>query len=300
MLTAEQINFYEQHGYLRIPEVFTSEETGRLGEELDQLIGEWSAPDRGWTGAWRKEYMAEDVEKLSKLVALHDLQFYSAAWCRAISHPRLAEALSELLGPVVEFHHSTMHVKPPETGMPFPLHQDWAFYPHQDQRYVDVLVHLDDTSHVNGEIRFLDGSHKRGVLDHVIHTEEGPVTPYLPTDLYRVEDTVPVPAKRGDVVCFNLCTVHGSYINQTSRPRRMVRLGYRHPDNRQIDGQSMERPGLIVHGLRPRASGRSPFPDPYEGDVRSGLKDTPELRGKEGRSQARADNPATQPPPVSE
>lgn len=104
--------------------------------------------------------MDAETEKKSKLVAMHDLHFYSAAWCRAVTNPKLTEAMSDLLGPDVELHHSTMHVKPPETGHPFPMHQDWAFYQHRDGRYVDVLVHLDDTQHENGEIRFLDGSHK--------------------------------------------------------------------------------------------------------------------------------------------
>jgi hypothetical protein len=27
------------------------------------------------------------------------------------------------------------------------MHQDWAFYKHDDDRFVDVLVHLDDTCH---------------------------------------------------------------------------------------------------------------------------------------------------------
>ena len=71
-------------------------------------------------------------------------------------------------GGPVELHHSTLHVKPPETGHPFPMHQDWAFYKHVDGRYVDVLVHLDDTRHENGEIRFLAGSHKQGALEHAL------------------------------------------------------------------------------------------------------------------------------------
>lgn len=118
-----------------------------------------------------------------------------------------------------------MHVKPPETGQPFPLHQDWPFYPHSDGRYVDVLVHLDDTGHENGEIRFLDGSHKLGVLEHITETSEGPCTPYLPFHDYRLEDTTSVSAQAGDVVCFNICTIHGSYLNTTDAPRRLVVFG---------------------------------------------------------------------------
>ena len=77
-----------------------------------------------------------------------------AAWMRAVTNPRLVGAMVDLLGEDVELHHSTMHVKPPSTGHPFPVHQDNAFYGHSDNRYVDCLVHLDDTCHENGEIRF--------------------------------------------------------------------------------------------------------------------------------------------------
>ena len=148
-----------------------------------------------------------------------------------------------------------MHVKPPGTGHPFPMHQDWAFYQHADGRYIDVLVHLDDTCHENGEIRFLDGSHKKGALEHITQTPEGPCTPHLPTDKYRLDDTIAVPSKRGDVVCFNIHTIHGSHINVTDLPRRLVRVGYRNPDNVQTGGQSQGRPGLIVRGYRERKDG---------------------------------------------
>jgi phytanoyl-CoA hydroxylase len=161
----------------------------------------------------------------------------------------------------VEFHHSTMHVKPPERGAPFPMHQDHPFYPHQDDRYVDVLVHLDDTGPDNGEIRFLPGSHRQGPLVHVTAGSDGtPCTPHFPPSEYRLEDTVPVPARRGDVVCFNINTIHGSYLNRTASPRRLVRMGFRHPANRQLSGQSMGRPGVMVRGVRERRAGDAVLP----------------------------------------
>ena len=101
--------------------------------------------------------MNPEVEKQSKLTAMHDLHLYSAAWSRAVTNPRLASALAALIGPNVELHHTTMHIKPPQTGHPFPMHQDHPFYAHENGRFIDVLVHLDDTSHENGEIRFLKG-----------------------------------------------------------------------------------------------------------------------------------------------
>lgn len=255
----DQAAFFAESGYLHVPQVFGEEETDQLADDLDRLIQDWSF-EAAWIGPWREAYLDAELAKSIKLSALHDLQLYSAAWARAVVNPRLAEVLSALLGGEVEFHHTTMHVKPPEQGAPFPMHQDHPFYPHADARYVDVLLHLDDTFHENGEIRFLVGSHKQGPLQHIVEGPNGePSQPYLPPDRYRLEDANPVPAKRGDVVCFSINTVHGSYMNVTDRPRRLVRMGYRHPDNRQLAGQSLGRPGVIVSGMRERRAGDEPL-----------------------------------------
>jgi phytanoyl-CoA hydroxylase len=257
MLSAEQVAFYNEHGYLRIEQMFTPDEMDALDRDMERLVAEWAQTSPGWSGPWRRAYMDEATEKASKLTAMHDLYFYSQAWMQAVTNPRLTEAVGDILGPNVELHHSTMHIKPPSTGHPFPMHQDNPFYAHSDGRYVDVLVHLDDTCHENGEIRFLDGSHKQGALEHITKLEDGTgCTPHLPTDQYRLEDTVAVPAKRGDVVFFSIHTIHGSYINQTDRARRMVRVGYRDPQNNQVAGQSHRRPGLMVRGYRDRQDGQ--------------------------------------------
>jgi hypothetical protein len=261
-LTAEQVAFYKEHGWLRIPQVFSAEETRELSDHLNWLIETWAVRDQGWTGPWRKALMDEKTEKKSQLIALHDLQYYSDAWARAVTKRSLAGAMADLLdGGPVELHHSRLHVKPPEAGHPFPMHQDWAFYKHADDRYCDVLVHLDDTRHENGEIRFLDGSHKLGALEHVVkdpETGKG-CTPHLPTSQYNLTDTVAVPARAGDVVVFNIFTIHGSHINTTDRQRRLVRVGFKHPENLQTDGQSKGRPSWMVWGRRQRQDGQVPF-----------------------------------------
>ncbi len=259
MLTDTQRQFYNEQGYLHIPQVFAAEEMDQMETHLEVLLKDWAQTDMGWTGPWRDAYMDAATAEKSKLTHLHDLHFYSEAWSRAMVSPRLVGALGELLGPNVELHHTTLHMKPPQTGHPFPLHQDNPFYEHQDDRYIDVLVHLDDTCHENGEIRFLPGSHKGGYLSHVTQTPDGACTPHLPTDEYRLEDTVAVPAKRGDVVFFNILTVHGSHINQTDKVRRLVRCGFRNPENTQISGQSGGRPGIMVRGIRPQRAGQLPF-----------------------------------------
>lgn len=259
MLTQEQIDFYKENGFLHVPQVFNKAEIDELSDEMDRLVADWAFTSPGWTGPWRQAYMDPETEKKSKLTAMHDLHFYSAPWSRALLNPNLTGVIADLIGPNVELHHSTMHIKPPQAGHPFPMHQDNPFYQHTDGRYVDVLVHLDDTCHANGEIRFLAGSHKLGGLTHITQTEAGPCSPHLPTDVYKLEETVPVPAKRGDIVLFNIYTIHGSYINTTKQPRRLVRVGYRDPQNVQVAGQSLGRSSLMARGYRDRREGQQLF-----------------------------------------
>lgn len=260
MLTTTQSQSFWEKGYLHIPQVFSGSEVDELSDEMNRLMHEWAVEDQGWTGDWRQAYMDPATERKSKLIAMHDLWLYSSAWLRAVTNPRLIASLTDLMGPDVELHHSSMHVKPPETGHPFPMHQDNPFYEHVDERYVDVLVHLDDTCHENGEIRCVEGSHKQGALPHVLMKPNGTAcTPHLPTDLYKLEQGTPIPARRGDVVCFNIFTIHGSHINQTNQHRRLVRVGYRHPENRQTAGQSLGRPSMMVAGQRRRRMGEALF-----------------------------------------
>ncbi|MEQ8716389.1 MAG: phytanoyl-CoA dioxygenase family protein [Acidimicrobiales bacterium] len=280
VLSDAEARFYHEHGYVLIPNVYSDDQIEQMREGLMDLIARWAWNDEGWTGPWRKVYMDEETEKLSKLIYLHDLDLYSGAWMQAATNDRLCDALVDLLGPNVEHHHQAMHVKPPQTGMPFPVHQDWPFYPHTDDRHLLALVHLDDTNDENGCFRFLDGSHKLGALRHIVTEPDGtPCSPHLPTDAYKLEDTTPVHAKAGDVIVFNTNTIHGSNINTTNAYRRVVRIGYRTPDNEQTAGIyyqnnwggvgiARERPNFMVRGQRPRVAGEEPFPTPgVEDDV---------------------------------
>ena len=81
----------------------------------------------------------------------------------------------------------------------------------------------------------------------------------LPTDGWELDDTVPVPAKRGEVVIFHYHAIHGSWINQADSVRRMARIGYCDPENLKFEGQSKGRPSLMVRGRRPRAQGQTVY-----------------------------------------
>ncbi|MBI3920406.1 MAG: phytanoyl-CoA dioxygenase family protein [Armatimonadetes bacterium] len=251
-LSQEQIEFFNENSYLRLEKVFSSVEVQALDDELSFIMDNFAITNQGWTGPWRKVYLQdEDADRKAQLTHIHELHHYSQAWTRAAMNRNLVEALADLIGPEVELHHSTLHAKTGGGGMPFPMHQDYPFYPHENGQYLDAIVHVDTTDENNGCLKFLAGSHKLGPLEHITQNS----SPHLPTERYRIQDAVSCPAASGDVVLFSIHTIHGSAVNHSPLIRRVVRLGFRNPRNRQVGGQAMGRPGIMVNGLRPAVEG---------------------------------------------
>ena len=257
-LTQPEIDHYREHGWLRIEGVFEGEELDALDRDLDWLIETWAVTARGWRGPWRQEYMDAETEEATRLVAMHDVHLYSQAWARgdalqtARRRARGPARAGRRAPPLDAAREAARH------GAPLPDAPGRAVLP---ARRRPLRRHARSTSttrsDANGCIRFLDGSHRLGPLEHI--TLDGASEPHLPTDVYRLDDSVPVPARRGDVVAFHPYTIHGSRLNTTDRMRRLVRVGFRHPDNRQLSGQSVRRPGQMLRGRRPRAEGAHPF-----------------------------------------
>ena len=50
MLSQEQIDFFHEKGFLRIPQVYSEEEINEMSDSLDQLIEDWALTSPGWSG----------------------------------------------------------------------------------------------------------------------------------------------------------------------------------------------------------------------------------------------------------
>lgn len=214
---------YHARGFLHVPGVFAAV-LPELSADADRLLE--TAKVDGWAGDWRAPSDRDATRLLTRVLQPKD----SIAWDLALRDLTLLRGVGALLGTDAPVRAEAMLIaKPPEQGQPFPMHQDAAYYPHQDGRYVVVTVVLDAVTADNGGIRFLPGSQTRGLLPHVSDRKK-----YLPAERYRFEDTEVVAAQPGDVICASIYTVHTSAPNRSSQIRRNMRVGYRHPDNLRL------------------------------------------------------------------
>ncbi|MGI8429833.1 MAG: phytanoyl-CoA dioxygenase family protein [Solirubrobacteraceae bacterium] len=247
MLTKEQLDFYNENGYVLVEGLITKEEAARLREECRQLAERLAVHD-SMDATWGSAKAAVAEAKDTKILHCHNVQFYSAALCKLLTDDRLTEAAAEIIGsPNVQLHHDKMFIKPPEKGSPFPMHQDQPYFPHDNDTMIAAIIHFDDAPIEKGCVRVVPGSHKLGALEH---NPEGGW--HLPFDQYPIESAVPCPAKAGDALFFSYLTIHGSGINTSSEARTTLLIQVRDPtDPPSVKTHESRGQGMMLRGIDP-------------------------------------------------
>jgi hypothetical protein len=232
-LTPEQIACWKEKSYVLAPGVFSPEECAYLREESHALIRrllDVGAPGTRFEG-WGSAAKVTDLPR--ELLHCHNVQFHSAAFARLIVDPRFTDRVADLIGPNVQLHHTKLFIKPPEKGAPFPMHQDYPYFPHEKDTMMAAIIHFDDAPLEKGCVRVVPGSRKLGPLEHL---HEG--GHHLPVEQFPVAEATPVPAKAGDVLFFTYLTIHGSGVNTSSEARTTLLVQMRDPS---------DRPTILAH-----------------------------------------------------
>jgi phytanoyl-CoA hydroxylase len=249
MLTSEQCAFYQENGYLLVEGLFSPTEAGVFRRECHALAERLSA-NASLESTWQSAKGAASQGKNTMLLGCHNVQFYAAAFSRLIVDDRLTGVAADIIGsPNVQLHHTKMFIKPPEKGSPFPLHQDYPFFPHKRDSMIAAICHFDDAPIEKGCVSVVPGSQKLGPLEH------DPAGSYhLPLDRYPLESAVPCPAKAGDVLFFSYLTIHGSGVNVSNEARTTVLIQMRDPlDPPTVKAHESRGQGMMLRGFDPVA-----------------------------------------------
>lgn len=132
-----------------------------------------------------------------------------------------------LSGPVVPKNMQYFN-KPPGSSQPTPPHQDGFYFMLDPCEAVTMWLALDDVDEENGCVRYVGGSHKRGMRGHARTTTLGfsqGISDY-PSDEDRKHE-VAIPARPGDLLVHHAMTIHRADANQSpNRSRRALGFIY--------------------------------------------------------------------------
>jgi hypothetical protein len=203
-LSQAQIDQYRRDGFVSPVPVLDADEVRALRADLESWETQQGHP--------------LDFPEKSKSYLLY-------GWADAlVHHPKVLDAVEDLIGPDILVYHSTMWSKEPHTPAYVRWHQDGAYFFLDPLEHVTAWVALSEASELAGCMRVLPGTHRLPMIahddkpgaDNMIKRGQGI------SERFDGETGVSMPLKAGELSLHHTALVHCSPGNDGSDRR----LGY--------------------------------------------------------------------------
>jgi hypothetical protein len=219
-LSTEQVEFFNENGYLKGIPILTEEQIQRLRIELSEMTDPANVKRELFY-----EYNSNESLDPNK-VLFHALGgwrlapgFHDLPWAPAFVVPA-----SQILGGAVRFWHDQLFYKPAHHGGEVIWHQDYSYWTRtKPMAHLTCWIGLDDSTLENGCLHYVPRSHKWNLLpreDFASHMDT--ILDYLTDQQKKEFKPVPIELKAGECSFHHPMMVHGSYANNSDRPRRGV------------------------------------------------------------------------------
>ena len=172
-------------------------------------------------------------------------------WADAIVHnARLLDAVEDIIGPDILVWSTGVFDKPPRSPNRIPWHQDGIYAGFKGGRVVRAWVALTPARVSNGTMKYLPGSHRRGLLRHedaIGETGAGSLATRGEhiVDELDTRDQVHVEVQAGEASLHHFAIVHSSEPNESDERRLSIAATFMSPDTRPMRGADC---ALLVRG----------------------------------------------------
>jgi ectoine hydroxylase-related dioxygenase (phytanoyl-CoA dioxygenase family) len=249
-LTDDQLNFYEENGYLAGVRILTDEQLEQLRGELNEFFDPQHAGRELWYEYHSNESADPDTVLFHALGAWRIRPgFHDLLW-----HPAFTVAASQLLGASVRFWHDQLFCKPARHGGVVAWHQDYSYWTRTEpMAHLTCWIGLDDADAANGCVQYIPGSHRWDLLPITgLAGDMHAIRQVLDDDQWQaMHEPVHAELKAGEATFHHPLMVHGSQENRTDRPRRATVI------NVFQDGVKSMRNESLLAGVPPIPAGEA-------------------------------------------
>ena len=223
MLTAEQIDMYREQGYLVVEDALSAQLLAELREVTDRIVASASGLTTHTDVLDLEPSHTPTHPRVRRIKKPHLVDpFYR----ELAANSQITHRLRSLIGPNIRLRSGgKVNMKSPGYGAPVEWHQDWAFYPHTNDHVLAVGLLLDDASAENGPMMVLPRSHHGPIYDHHSNGAFCGAIDVAQTDL-NLDDAVPLVGRAGSMTVHHARLVHGSSMNRSAQPRRLLLYEY--------------------------------------------------------------------------
>ena len=217
-LSEDQVEFYNQNGYLAGIPLLDDDQIEQLRTELDSLTDP-AHPARHLFYEYNSNESTDPATILFHALgawrttpAFHDL-----LW-----NVRFLIPASQLLNGAVRFWHDQIFYKPAHHGGIVAWHQDYSYWTRtRPIAHLSCWIGLDDSTRENGCVHYVPGSHRWNLLPVTgLANQMDAIDTVLTAEQKEQFKPVPIELQKGHASFHHPLMVHGSFENRTPRPRR--------------------------------------------------------------------------------
>ncbi|MCJ8328654.1 MAG: phytanoyl-CoA dioxygenase family protein [Lentisphaeria bacterium] len=248
MLNKEQIEFYEQNGYLILRKLIPEDEIAEMRQELFEIIA------KPWEGSckisipYENEHAGKDP--LNPLGAYFVIasQLLGDRWVKLCMDERFVMPMVDLLGPNINLHDQKIPMKPPGHVSDQRWHQDWVYERHDRPDLAAVLLYLDETKPGSGATKIAPGTHLKGEIPHDRESNQISIEDDIIGDNWLQPEMNP-----GDAIIIHTHLAHSVGDNLSDETKALVAHVYKtaeaidtHGNNRQLAELPVARNGKMA------------------------------------------------------
>ncbi len=216
-LTAAQIAFYRENGYLTLPRLTDPQEIQSTRAIYDRLFASRAGRAEG------QQFDLGGTDEEGKTAVLPQILHppkYAPELNDALFRANALAVARQLLGPSAQSNGDHAILKPAFHGADTPWHQDEAYWnPELDYQSLSIWMPLQPATIANGCMHFVPASQRLEVLPH--HSiGHDPRVHGLEVDQADVSAAVACPIPAGGCTIHDSRTLHYAGPNRTDQPRR--------------------------------------------------------------------------------
>ena len=231
-LTQDQVDRYTRDGFAGPVDLLSTDEALTLRNRIEAVEAE----------------MGDQIQKRCKIKAHLPFPFL----CELISHPKLLDAVEDIIGPNILCWGSSFFQKEAHDPGFVSWHQDSTYYGLEPPDTLTAWIAISEASLEAGCMKFIPGSHNKGLYDYAELEADDNLLSRGQTILgIEDEKAVPVPLKTGQFSFHKEDTVHASDPNRTGDRRIGLSIHYIAPNVRET-----KFPGASARVLRGRDTHR--------------------------------------------
>ena len=218
ILSKDEVNFYNEKGYLLVEDVITTNQHNEMLNLVKDFFEKSKSINENNNIFDLEDGHCATSPRLKRIKQPHQ---HSDFFWDIIKQSKIEGILIDLLGKDISLKTSKLNTKAPGGGAAVEWHQDWAFYPHTNDNVLALGLMLNDVDIDNGPLMVIPESHKGPVLSH--NNNDVFCGAINPDDkFFDIDKAVTLTGKARSMTIHHARTLHGSAPNNSKKDRLVL------------------------------------------------------------------------------